>query len=90
MDTIVSNCQDSEFKKNLHDKHGTNKIRNADFMSILHGQPIKEFTPPKFIIGDKVRISKNDLPLSKGYKHQFTEKFLRLLPLLAENLQLTP
>ena len=38
-----------------------NKVKNSDFMSILYGQPIREFTPPKFAKGDKVRISKVDL-----------------------------
>ena len=43
-------------------------------MSILYGQPIREITPTKFAIGDKVQISKIDLPFRKGYKPQFTEE----------------
>ena len=51
-----------------------NKVKNSDFMSTLYGQPIREFTPPKLAIGDKVWISKIDLPFRKGYKPQFTEE----------------
>ena len=51
-----------------------NKVKNSDFMSIFYGQPIGEFTTPKFAIGDKVRISKVDLPFKKGCKPQFTEE----------------
>ena len=50
-------------------------------MSILYGQPIKEFTPPKFAKGDKVRISKIDLALRKGYKPQFTEEIFEIVAL---------
>ena len=52
------------------------KVKISDFMSILYGQPKREFTPPKFAIGDKVRISKIDLLFRKGYKPQFTEETL--------------
>ena len=41
------------------------KVKNSDFKSVLYGQPIREFTPPKLAIGDKVRISKIDLPFRK-------------------------
>ena len=58
-----------------------NKVKNSDFMSILSGQPIVEFTPPKFAIGDKVRISKFDLPFRKGYKPQFTEEIFEIVAL---------
>ena len=58
-----------------------NKVKNSDFMSILYGQPIREFTPPKLAIGDKVRISKIDLPFRKGYKPQFTEEIFEIVAL---------
>ena len=67
-----------------------NKVRNSDFMSILYGKPIREFPPPKFAIGDKVHISKIDLPFRKNVINlSLQKKFLRLLPLLAENLRHT-
>ena len=58
-----------------------NKVKNSNFMSILYGQPIREFTPPKFTMGDKARISKIDLPFRKGYKPQFTEKIFEIVAL---------
>ena len=36
-------------------------------------------TKPKFKIGDRVRISKNDIPFRKGHKPQFTDKFWQYL-----------
>ena len=51
-----------------------NKVKISDIMSTLYGQPIREFAPPKFTKGDKVRNSKTDLPFRKGYKPQFTKE----------------
>ena len=58
-----------------------NKVKNSDFMSIVYGQPIGEFTPPKFTLGDKVRISKLDLPFRKVYRPQFTEEIFEIVAL---------
>ena len=58
-----------------------NKVKISDFMSIFYGQPIREFTPPKFAIGDKIRISKIDLPFKKGCKPQFTEEIFEIAAL---------
>ena len=44
-------------------------------MSILHSKPLREYKKPKFGIGDRVRISKYDLPFRKGYISQFTQEF---------------
>ena len=43
-------------------------VKNSDFFSILYSKPQREFRKPKFKVGDKVRISKYDLPFRKGYK----------------------
>ena len=51
-----------------------NTVKNCDFMSILYSKPLREFKKPAFKIGDRVRISKYDLPFRKGYKPQFTRK----------------
>ena len=56
-----------------------NKVENSDFMSVLYGQPLREFKKPKFTIGDKVRISKIDLPFRKGYKPQFTDEVFQIV-----------
>ena len=49
-------------------------VKNCDFMSILYSKPLREFKKPTFKIGDRVRISKYDLPFRKGYKPQFTSE----------------
>ena len=41
-------------------------------MAVLYSKPIKDFNKPKFKVGYRVRISKQDLPFRKGYKQQFT------------------
>ena len=49
-------------------------VRNCDFMSILYSKHLREFKKPTFRIGDRVRISKYDLPFRKSYKPQFTRE----------------
>ena len=49
-----------------------NSVKNCDLMCIFYSKPLREFTKPTFKIGDRVRISKYDLPFRKGYKPQFT------------------
>ena len=61
-----------------------NKVKNFDFMSILYAQPIREVTPPNFTIGDKVRISKIDLPFRKCYKPQFKEELFEIVALASK------
>ena len=57
-----------------------NTVKNCGFMSILYSKPLQEFKKPAFKIGDRVRISKYDLPFRKGYKLLFTrEVFLEIL-----------
>ena len=64
-----------------------NKVKNCDFMSILYRQTKREFTPPKFAIGDKVRISTIDLPFTKGYKPKFTEENFEIVVLASRKPQ---
>ena len=52
-------------------------VKNSDFLSILYSKPLREFRKPKCKVGDRVRISKYDLPFRKGYKPQFTKKSFR-------------
>ena len=47
----------------------TKKVKNSDILSILFSKPLREFRKPKFQSGDRVRISKYDLPFRRGYKH---------------------
>ena len=43
-------------------------------MSNLYSKPLREFKKPTFKIGDRVRISKYNLPFCKGCKPQFTRE----------------
>ena len=56
-----------------------NTVKNCDFMSILYSKPSREFKKPTFKIGDRVRISKYDLPFRKGYKPQFTREVFEIV-----------
>ena len=56
-----------------------NTVKNCDFMSILYSKPLREFKKPPFKIGDRVRISKYDLPFRKGYKPQFTREVFEIV-----------
>ena len=56
-----------------------NTVKNCDFMSILYGKPLREYKKPTFKIGDRVRISKYDLPFRKGYKPQFTSEVFEIV-----------
>ena len=54
-------------------------VENSDFLSILYSKPLREFRKPKFEVGDRVRISKFDLPFRKGYKPQFTTEVFKIV-----------
>ena len=56
-------------------------VKNADFMSVLYSKPIRDFNNPKFHVGHRVRISKQDLPFRKGYKPQFTNEIFKIVAL---------
>ena len=56
-------------------------VKNSYFLSILYGNPPQEFRKPKFKIGDRVRISKYELPFRKGYKPQFTLEVFEIVAL---------
>ena len=63
-----------------------NHVRNSDFVSIIYSKPLREYKNSKFGIGDRVHISKYDLPFRKYLNHNLHKKFLKLLPLLLRNL----
>ena len=64
-----------------------NHVKNSDFMSILYSKPLREYKKPKFGNGDRVRISKYDLPLRKGYKPQFTREVFEIVAIATKKLQ---
>ena len=54
-------------------------------MSVLYSKPIRGFNKPKFQVGYRVRISKQDLRFRKGYKPQFTNKIFKIVSLTTRN-----
>ena len=54
-------------------------VKNSDFLSILYSKPLRDIGKPKFVIGDRVRISRFDLPLRKGYKPLFTREIFEII-----------
>ena len=47
-------------------------------MSILYSNRLRELKKPTIKTGDRVRISKFDLPFCKGYKPQFTREVFEI------------
>ena len=56
-----------------------NHVKSSDLMSILCSKPHREYKKPKLGSGDKVRISKYDLPFSKGDKSYFTQEIFEIV-----------
>ena len=53
-------------------------VKNTDFLSTLYNKPLTRYKKLKFKVGDRVRISKNDIPFRKGYKPQFTDEIFEI------------
>ena len=56
-----------------------NTVENCDVMCILHSKLLRECKKLTFKTVNKVRISKYDLPLRKGYKLQFTREVFEIV-----------
>ena len=54
-------------------------VKNSDFLSILCSKPLRDFRKPKFKVGDRVCISKYNLPFRKAYKLQFTKEVIEIV-----------
>ena len=54
-------------------------VKSSDFLSIPYSKPVREFRKPEFKVGDRVRISRYDLPFRKGYKPQFTKEVFEIV-----------
>ena len=46
--------------------------------TLISSQFLTRYKKLKFKVGDKVRISKNDIPFRKGYKPQFTDEIFEI------------
>ena len=55
------------------------KVKDSDFLSILYSKPLREVRKSRFKNGDRVRISKYDLPFQKGYKPQYTQEVFEIV-----------
>ena len=66
-------------RRNISIDMRPNTVNNCDFMSILYSKPLREFKKPIFKVGDRVRISKYDLPFRKRYKPQFTREVFEIV-----------
>ena len=68
-------------RKNRSIDMKSSNVKNSDFLSVLYNKPIRDFNKPKFQVGHRVRISKQDLPFRKEYKLQFTNEIFKIVAL---------
>ena len=61
-------------------------VKNTDFLLILYNKPLTRYKKLKFKVGNRVRISKNDIPFRKGYKPQFTDKVFEISAISKKSL----
>ena len=54
-------------------------VKNSGFLSILYSKSLRELRKPKFKVGDRVGISKHDLPFRKDYKPQFMKEIFKIV-----------
>ena len=60
-------------------------VKNSDFLSILYSKPLREFRKLKLKVGDRIGISKYDLPFRKGSKPQFTKEVFEIVAISSKN-----
>ena len=60
-------------------------VKNSYILFILYSKPPREFRKPKVRIGDRVRISKQELHFGKGCKPQFTPEVLEIVAIFSRN-----
>ena len=51
---------------------------------MLYSKPLRKSRKPKFKVGDRVRISKYDLPFRKGYEPQFTKEVFEIVAITSK------
>ena len=56
-----------------------NIVKNCDFKTIFYIKPLREYKKPTFKTGDRVPVSKYDLPFPKGSKPQFTREVFEIV-----------
>ena len=69
-------------------KLAPNKVTKKDvpyLISLIFDASTKLVGPPKFYVGDFVRISKEDLPFRKGYKQTFNNEVFEVYDIPTTN-----
>ena len=61
-------------------------VKNSVFLSILYSKPLRAFRKTQFKIGDRVHISKYDLPFRKCYKPQLSQEVLEIVAISSRKL----
>ena len=61
-------------------------LKNSDLLAVLYSKPIRDFNKPKFKVGYRVGISKQDLSFRKRYKQQFTIEIFKNVALATRKL----
>ena len=56
------------------------------FYQFFYKCPISQYKKPRFKVGDKVRISKHDVPFRKGYNSQFTSEIFEIVKIATYKL----
>ena len=60
--------------------------KECEEIRLLYSKPLGELRKPKFKIGDRVSISKYDLPFRKSYKPQFIEEVFAIVAISSRKL----
>ena len=69
------------YRKKMFGRLDTKKIRNSDFLSIPYNKPTREYRKPKFKSGNRICISRYDLPFRKVYKPKYTQEVFEIVAL---------
>ena len=72
----------SRNNRSINIKH--NHFKNSDFMTTPYIKTLREWKKPKFGIGDRVGISKYDLPIRKVYKPKYTNEIFDIAAIAAK------
>ena len=74
----------SEFWDELFDLLDTKQVKEFRLLSVLCRKSFREYTKPKYKIGDRVRRSKYDLHSRRGYKPQFAQECFEIVAISSE------
>ena len=58
-------------------------VKKSKFLSFLYSKPLRGFRKPKSKLGDRVCISKYDLPIRMDFKPQFTQEVFEIVALFS-------